>query len=253
MRIFCLPRLYLLVFTCFILVACDEKEEFVSEPITAYMPMTVGKYITYRVDSLVFTQFGTVDETHSYRVKHIVDAQITDNLGRPAYRVFRYISDSSGTQPWQASGSYTVTLTGEQAEVTDDNLRVIKLHLPVREGFSWRGNRYLPNDPFGPLYSFSNDDNMEEWDFQYEAGPATFSYKGRNYSNVITVEQIDEVLNVPITIPTSYAAKTRSVDRYSRGIGLIFRHFEIWEYQPPLSGGPNKTGFGITMWMVDHN
>jgi hypothetical protein len=253
MRIFSLFSLYLLSFTCIILVSCDEKEEFVSEPLTAYMPMTVGKYITYRVDSLVFTQFGTVDETHYYRVKHQVDAQITDNLGRPAYRVFRYISDSSGTQPWQASGSYTVTLDGMQAEVTEDNLRVIKLHLPLKEGFSWRGNRYLPTDPYGPLYTFSNDDNMEEWDFQYEAGPTSFTYKGRNYSNVFTVEQIDEVLNVPITVPTSYAAKTRSVDRYSRGIGLVFRQFEIWEYQPPLSGGPNKTGFGITMWMVDHN
>lgn len=125
-----------------------------------------------------------------------------------------------------------ITALADQVEVVEDNLRFIKMHLPIRNGFSWKGNKYLPADPYGPLFSFSNDDSMEDWDFYYDGDAGSFSYSGQNYADVFTVEQVDESFNVPITTPTAYAAKSRSVDRYSKGIGLIYREYELWEYQP---------------------
>lgn len=255
MRILSFPRLILTVLAGSLLFSCNEKDEIASEPLSDYLPLAVGKYITYRIDSLVFPNFGRSTEVHSYQVKHQVEALTNDNIGNPMYKVYRYIRDTAGTLPWQPAGSYFITPLADQVETSEDNLRMIKLHLPLRSGFTWKGNRYLPTDPFGPLYNFSNDDNMADWDFFYDGDPSSFSYKGINYSNVYTVEQVDEAFNVPITSPTSYAAKSRVVDRYSKGIGLVYREFEIWEYQPNTggSGGPYKTGFGITMWMIDHN
>ncbi len=255
MRILHIPRLILLALVSSFFFSCNEKEELVSEPLSDYMPLAVGKYITYRIDSLVFPNFGRSTEVHAYQVKHQVEALTNDNIGNPLYKVYRYLRDSAGTQPWQAAGSYFITPLGDQVETAEDNLRVIKLHLPLKSGFSWKGNRYLPTDPFGPIYNFSNDDNMADWDFFYDGNAASFSYGGQNYSNVFTVEQVDESFNVPITSPGSYAAQSRSVERYSKSIGMVFRQFEIWEYQPNTggSGGPYKTGFGITMWMIDHN
>ncbi|HEY9663211.1 MAG TPA: hypothetical protein V6C65_32600, partial [Allocoleopsis sp.] len=82
-----------------------------------------------------------------------------------------------------------------------------------------------------------------------------FSYKGNNYTDVYTVEEADESFNVPITSPGSYGSKSRSVEKYAKAIGLVYREYELWEYQPNTggTGGPYKTGFGITMWMIDHN
>lgn len=255
MRILSISRLSLIATLAITLFSCDEKEEFATEKISDYIPVASGKYITYRLDSLVFTNFGRNTEIHKYQVKHVIDAQIADNLGRPAYRVFRYLSDSTGTQPWQPAGSYFITALADQLEVSEDNLRFIKVHLPIRNGFSWKGNRYLPTDPYGSKYNFSNDDNMEDWDFYYDGGPSSFSYRGNNYVDVQTVEQANEAFNVPITNPAAYASNSRSVERYAKNIGLVYREYELWEYQPNTSGsgGPYKTGFGITMWMVDHN
>ncbi|MCX8020274.1 MAG: hypothetical protein N2747_07275 [Chitinophagaceae bacterium] len=252
-RLFLFMVLPALSFSVFI--SCNKKETFLTDKITDYLPLAPGKYITYRVDSMVFTNFGRSTEIRKYQVRHLVDALITDNLGRPAYRIFRFIRDSAGTQPWQANGTYLMMLLNDKAEMTEDNLRVIKLQLPIKDKFTWKGNRYLPDNPYGPLYNFSNDDNMADWDFYYDGNPSSFSYRGVNYNNVITVEQANEVLNVPITNPNAYAALTRCVDRYAKGTGLVFRHFEIWEYQPNPGGtaGPYKTGFGITMWMIDKN
>jgi hypothetical protein len=255
MKMFSPFRLCLVLLTLFTFISCSEKEDFVSESITDYSPAVVGKYITYRIDSMVFTNFGRSTEIHKYQVKHQVDALITDNLGRPAYRVYRYIRDTAGTQPWQAAGSYFITLLDNQLEISEDNLRFIKLHLPIRDGYSWKGNKYLPDDAYGSLFNFSNDDNMEDWDYYYDGNPATFTYRGINYNNVNTVEEADESINVPIVVPTSYASRSRAVEKYAKGIGMVYREYELWEYQPNTSGsgGPYKTGFGITMWMIDHN
>lgn len=255
MKILSTSRLVLLAFASSLFFSCNEKEDFTTEALADYMPLSVGKFITYRIDSMVFTNFGRSTEIHKYQVKHQVDALITDNLGRPTYRIFRFIRDTAGTQPWQPAGTYYITPLSDQAEIAEDNLRFIKLHLPFRDGFTWKGNKFLPTDPYGSLFNFSNDDNMEDWDYFYDGQPSSFSYKGINYSNVYSIEEVDESFNVPITSPGSYAAKSRSVEKYSRNIGLVYREYELWEYQPNTggSGGPYKTGFGITMWMIDHN
>ncbi len=263
MRILSPIRLLSVAVSSIFIFSCNEKEEFISDAITDYMPQAAGKYITYRLDSLVFTNFGRNIEIHKYQVKHQVDMKITDNLGRPAYRVYRFIRDSAGTQAWQPNGTYYITLLEDQAEVSDDNLRVIKMHLPLKAGFSWKGNRYLPFDtipgspggPYDPLYDFDNDDEMADWDFYYDGGPASFTYKGINYTNVFSVEQVDEAFNVPVTNPAFYGSKSRSVEKYAKGIGLVYKELELWEHQPNTGNpaGPFKTGFGITMWMIEHN
>lgn len=261
MRFMSINRLSLLAIAVSALFSCNEKEEFVSDKLTEYtIPLAAGKYITYRLDSMVFTNFGRNTEIHKYQVKHLIDAQITDNVGRPTYRVFVFIRDSAGLQPWQASdNTYYITPLADQVEVVENNLRFIKMHLPIRNGFSWKGNKYLPTDtcggPYCPVYKFSNDDNIQDWDYYYDGEASSFSYRGINYSNVYSVEEVDEAFNVPITIPTAYAAKSRSVEKYSKNIGPVYREYELWEYQPNTggTGGPYKLGFGITMWMIDHN
>jgi hypothetical protein len=260
MRKLSIFRFSLLAVTIFTFFSCNEKEEYNTDKLSDYIILTPGKYITYRLDSMVFTAFGRTTEIHKYQVKHVIDAQVSDNIGRPSYRVYVYIRDSAGLQPWQPAGNtYFITPLADQMELIENNLRFIKIHAPVKDAFTWKGNKYLPSDtcggPYCPLYKFSNDDEMQDWDYYYDGNPSSFSYRGINYSDVITIEEANESFNVPITAPTSYAAKTRSVEKYSKNIGLVYREYELWEYQPNTGNpaGPYKIGFGITMWMIDHN
>lgn len=268
MRLLLISRLSLIALFSSFLFSCNEKEEFTSEKMEEYMPLAPGKYITYRLDSMVFTNFGTVTQIHKYQVKFVVDAQIADNLGRPSYRIYRFIRDSvdatswTPVQPWTNNGTFYITPLSDQLEVIEDNLRFIKLHLPIKDGFTWKGNRYLPSGtcsgatgPYCALYNFSNDEDMADWDFFYDGNPTSFSYRGNTYANVLTVEEADESVNVPITIPSAYAAKSRAVEKYAKNIGLVYREYELWEYQPNIANpsASHKIGFGITQWMIDHN
>lgn len=239
----------------FSVTSCEKKtEEFKTEAITEYIPLAVGKYITYRLDSTVFKNFGTVQEIHRYQAKHVVDAQVPDNLGRPSFRIIRYLRDSLGTQPWVESGTYFITNLNDQAEVIEDNLRYIKLHLPLKVNTDWKGNKYLSGDPFASLYTFSNDDDMNDWDYNIERFDPSISIKGKTVNDVYTVFQMDESYNAPVTNTTSIGSRTLAQEQYAKNIGLVTRDFILWEYQPARSGQPAYyTGFGVKMWMIDHN
>jgi len=265
MRISLISSLFLLIFLGVLIFSCNKKVEVVDtdyqrERLTELiMPLEKGKYITYRLDSTVFTNFGRDSEVHSYLVKHQVDTMITDNLERPAYRIYTYLTDTAGTQSWQPNGTYTITVLDDHVEVIEDNLRVIKLVVPVRDGTEWKGNTYLPADPYGSTYNFSNDDNMGDWEFKFD-GPlqSSVTMQGQTYNDVYIVTENDET--DPVTDPSDYGSVSVSREMYSKNVGLVFRELTLWEQQPNPSGNPPnitydpfRVGFGIKMWMVDHN
>lgn len=246
---------FLLLFAVAALVSCEkETEQFQTEALTDYLPVQSGRYITYRLDSTVFTNFGTATVVRSYQEKHQVDQQITDNEGRPSYRVFRFLRDVAGTQAWKPAGTYFITPGSQVVEVVENNLRFLKLAAPIKTGNTWKGNRYLPDDPYGASYAFSNDDNMEDWDYTYAATGESLTLNGITLNDVITVQHVDESVNAPVTTPAAYGYVNYSVDKYAKGLGLVYEETTLWEYQPnPGGSGGYKTGFGVKRSMIDHN
>jgi hypothetical protein len=237
-------------------VGCKkETEEFKTEALSTYLLTQPGKYITYRTDSTATAPFGTRLVTRSYQEKHLVDALMTDNLGRPAYRIFRYIRDTSGTGPWQPTGSYFITPLTNSVEVVDNNLRFIKLVSPIKEGNSWQGHRYLPSDPFVSRYDIQTGDALADpdWDYTYESVGGSESINGKTYGNTVTVDIINDRRNAPVTDPAAYGNLSFAMDKYAKGIGLIYQEFILWEYQPNTGQRTGYSGFGVRRSIIDHN
>jgi len=256
-------KLITLVLACIVFFGCGrETEEFTSAPLSDYLPVQVGKYITYRLDSTVFTSFGAVTTVRSFQEKHIVDAKITDALGRDSYRVLRFLRDTSATLPWAPAGTYAITPTDKTIELIENNLRVVKLVMPIKQDVTWKPNRYLMEDAYDPLYSFSVVDvGITNWDYTYSAVDGQMTVKGKNYDDVLTVDGIDETLfanrdSFTVTNPSQPVAyASYGQDHYAKGIGLISQQFIFWEYQGPSSTNPDgtKKGFGIRRSIIDHN
>ncbi|MET0635367.1 MAG: hypothetical protein ABWZ25_05040 [Chitinophagaceae bacterium] len=244
------------VCTTFILSlgSCSKDEEFITEPLTDYMLVTPGKYIIYRLDSTVTTDFGVELEVHSYQVKHQVDAEITDNLGQKSYRIYRSIRNADGTGDWQPNGTYMVTDKGTSVEVVEDNLRFLKLQAPIREGIEWKGNEHLPENPYAGLgFNIAVVDYMKNWDYYYSTFDPVIEVEGEIYNDVFTVEQEDLVDNWPVTAGVA-AVNIRAYEQYAKNIGLVHRSHTILEYDPNSSGSTATfSGFAVEMWMIDHN
>jgi hypothetical protein len=239
-------------FIILLLISCTkEKANFILESVNDYFPLQVGKYITYDLDSTVVTNFSQELTIKHYQAQYRVDAEITDNLGRAAFRISRCLRTDS-TQSWKIDNVFTAVPTGKSIEFIEDNLRFIKLMMPIQEGFSWKGNRYLPTYPY-PMYQSTGTDATEDWDYIYDSIGVPLTINSTTIENTLKVTGIDDSAGDPILHPDEYAYKTYSVEKYGKGIGLIYREFFLWEYQPQYTISPGYTGFGVKMSMIDHN
>jgi hypothetical protein len=96
---------------------------------------------------------------------------------------------------------------------------------------------------------------MDDWDYTYEDVENGFTvWNNVVVDNTITVNQRDDKIGGFPTDLSGYSEQTVSKEVYGAGIGLIFRDFLHWEYQPPTGGNPGyRIGYGIKLVMIDHN
>jgi len=231
--------------------ACKKSSEnFVSAPISDYYPLQVGKYITYSLDSTVFLNFGTVMAIKSYQVKHVVDAQITDNLGRPAYRIIRYIRKTPA-DPWVSDNTFMAISTELSMEFVENNFRYLKMKQPVKDGYSWKGNSYIDTYSLNSAVKY-----LDNWDYYYDSLNLPAKIGALTIDSTLKVAQRDEVIGSPAN-PNSYSERNIGEEKYAKGIGLIYRRFLHTEYQPPTPGHPagaySDGSYGVTLKMIDHN
>lgn len=253
-------RLILLLIAFLVTITgCKKKVSYPANPLTNYfIDLQVGKYVTYRMDSLNFYFYGQLDTVTSYLAKDSVEKQTVDNTGATVWLVTRYLSDTTGSS-WSPSLTYTVSATSPAIAVTENNLRFVKLAFPMDQGFSWTGNTYLPYAPYQDYFQYSdyNNLNLSAWNYVYTQVNQPFTVaNGTSYDSAATILQVADSTNVPITDANAFASSTYWSETYAKHIGLIYRHTEMWEYQPPTPDGSQagyKIGFELTMSVVDHN
>lgn len=250
-----LPKLAFIFFGVFIIASCSEKKVDYTVPgLEEYFPVTVGKYITYRLDSTVLTQFGADTIVRHYRVRDLVDAEITDGLGRKAYRVLRTISDSAGVTPYVNNNTFMfVPQQGDWTERVENNLRFMSLRNPISEGFTWKGNSFIDalsvNSPVRYLY---------DWDYVYQDVGKPFTVGGHTYENTITILQRDEEFpEGPFDKTQPYKQWDYSIEVYAKGVGLVYKNFDHKVWQGPATSGDHgyweDGSYRIILQAIDHN
>ena len=228
--------------------SCNKDAEVLELPaVQDYAPLLVGKYITYNLDSTVYINFGTKDTVIKYQVKHQVDGTLTDNLGRPAYRITRYIRKTAAN-PWVPDNTFMAVPTEFGLEFIENNMRYLKLKGPVREAFTWKGNTYIDT------YSLnSNVKYLDDWDYTYENVNTSQTVGTFQLDSPLDVNQRDEIIGNPADA-NAYSEINFGAEKYAKGIGLVYRNFLHVEYQPPTPGrGGYRIGYGVKMTMIDHN
>ena len=229
-----------------VMASCSKMEQFKTELIKDYHPLEVGKYITYKLDSTVYVTLNTIKEVHTYIIQDIVDAKITDNLGRDAYRIRRMIRSNTDTTQWTDAASYLIVPNQHSLEVIDNNLRFIKLQEPIKNDFTWKGNNYINT------YTDANLQYLDAWDYTYQGVAAPFTIPdATSFPETITVKEKDDVLGNPGD-KTFFWEIDHSLAVYAKGKGLVYREFlhEVWQPANIESSNgyfePNSYGIKLT-------
>ena len=207
------------------MVRCNSKNDLVSDKISDYTNLAVGKYIIYKLDSTVTLPFGTGFTVNSYTVKDSVEAVVTDNLNRPGYRIVRYFWDEA-TKRWNNSNSFMAIQTNNTFEYVENNMRQVRMVSPIVDNFSWNGNSAIGTSPF----NFSTNDNEYLfWVFSYSNTGMPFKVGNQNFDTTVTVVQYDSNNNKPFN-SIGLSTKSLSYEVYAKGVGRIFQDLLAWEY-----------------------
>jgi hypothetical protein len=237
----------LLAASCF--TACKKNnEELAIATTTDYAPLKIGKYITYSADSLVFINANTTEAHRFYEVRYTVADTATDNLGRKGFRITRSIRKNS-PDAFVPDNSFFAVHSNNTFELKENNLRFLKLTMPINNDHSWKGNSAINTSAVVPQYG--NLNFFDDWDYTYsnvaEASPVVFT--GFNLANTVTINQRDISINLPVVANTSIAIRDFSQEIFAKDLGMVYRKFIHWEYQQSSA----YTGFGLTLKMIDHN
>ena len=216
----------LIVFCGLLLIRCTSKYDLVTDHISDYTNLGVGKYVIYKLDSTVTLPFGTGFTVNSYTVKDSIEALITDNLNRPAYRIVRYVWNEPA-HVWNNSNTFMAIQTANTFEYVENNMRQVRLVSPIVDNFSWNGNSSIGVSPF---QFGSKDASYLDWVFSYSNVNMPFKVGNLNFDTTITVVQYDSTENKPFSA-NNLNNYSHSYEVYAKGVGKIFQDLFSWEYQ----------------------
>ncbi len=243
-----LPALLVLaVLTLFYTSSCKKETEdrSYSEPTRGYFPLQIGRYVVYDVDSITWNDFDCSRRERHLNMRYTVSDTFTDGAGRPSYRidVHQRVAD---TGIWRVSTVFYATPTSGGVEVVMNNRRMEKLVFPVLEGKTWFGNRAIDtNDAENRFYG--------GWLYQHVNVLKPYNNGRLNFDNTVTVYQVDDSVNNPEQYPTYYAERTFSREVYGYDVGMVYREFTHWTYDPGNAATACRKGFSVVMRATQYN
>lgn len=201
---------YFIIFLLFFnFISCKKK--VVTQPDLGYnyAPVTIGKYIIYDVDSVVYDDFNKDTTYFKYRIKEKLEETFKDNAGRDAFKMVRYIKFYDPAVPydnqnWTIKDVWTYTRTKTNLEVVEEDVKFIKLAFPIKQNLTWNGNA---QNTFG------------EQNYKYLSINLKDNINGTRFDSVVFVEQLDDKNKNAIQ-------RKYFVEKYAKNVGLVYREIK---------------------------
>ena len=196
-----LINLSLLVGVAF--VSCEKSTKVeASNLYKSYYDTTQGRYIEYRVLEIIHDESAqNQHDTLNYFLRVQIEDTIIDNLGRVNRKYVRYKKMISN-DPWQISDVWMTIIDGVNAELVEENQRIVKLKFPVNEFTNWNAN------------IFNLDEKL---DCYYENLHQSRSINGLYFDSTLTVNQ---------GFVRNFIRYFKKNEVYANGIGMISKYYK---------------------------
>lgn len=213
-----------------------------------YYPLEVGKYWTYKVDSLVILNMDEKMESSSFVKEEIVNTIITEN-GDTSYVLKRSVAS-------EIDGNYTPTdvwkidISLSSLIRVEENLRFMKLLFPIMLGEEWDGNLF--DHKIETNVGQNTIEPYFEWSYAVLQDDRSITLEGVDYTGVVEVQQADHEDEINLRW---------SNELYAPNVGMIKREMRILSSQCVPNNNCNGTewidyaeeGFTLVQILVDHN
>jgi hypothetical protein len=172
-----------------------------------YYPTSIGKYVIYDVDSIIYSDLPRDTVIFKYRIKEKLADTFTDNEGNTAFRLERYIkmydpNIAYDEIPWSIKEVWFVNADKKKVQVVEGNVRFTKLIFPIEEKAGWNGN--AANTLGKQTYIYDYIDKSE-------------NINGQVLNNVLKVKQKDFITHI---------SHEYHFEKYAKNIGLVYREIK---------------------------
>jgi hypothetical protein len=189
-----------------LIFSCRKKTVPDQSPLLGldYYPVESGKFVIYDVDSTIYTEIPRDTIVYKYQVKEKIADSFTDNQGRTAWRLERYIRMADVQKPfdsipWTMKEVWLMNADNRSVQVVENNYRFTKLTFPVSEGSAWDGNQH---------------NTLGKQNYNYDYVDRSEKIGASELSKVLKVEQED--FRTLISLEQAW-------EKYAKGVGLVSR------------------------------
>lgn len=224
----------------------------------SYYPLETGKFLEYRVDSIIFDDagFGNNTDTLTSFVRETIGGTRVDGAGDTVFIVERRWRRSVN-DPWLLTNLFTAGKNQFEAIRQEGNLRFQVLKFPLDLNQRWRMTSYINPQVEVPIGS----ETLEAYNFwdsrvlAYDSSGiiGAFEFEAPNLMVVSQASNDDDPLYLRLVRET-----------YVRNLGLVQKEMEILDSRcirlgdPSLCAGQEwdekaEKGFKLRQVLVNHN
>lgn len=211
-----------------LLTSCQSKSEF-ETPLPrlggAYMPLSIGKFIEYEADSVIYDPQPNntikIDTMHFW-VKDVITDSLHDASGQLAYTIERFERKDT-TQVWQIKRVWSAAHRADYMERSEENLRYLKIPQIFQEKMTWNAHVFISSDLEIKVADEAMQPFSKKWTFNIERFGKAENVNNKNYNDVLTIKgQTD---------PRIFNERRYTLEKYAKDIGLIFKETYILDTQ----------------------
>ena len=251
---------YWFVFCCALLFASCDNDGTVQPGVPnseAYFPLEVGRYIEYRVDSIVFDDApgGNKKDTIRFQLREEVVSLNVSQPGDTSYYLHRFRRNTDA-EPWSLTDVWATGYDENSANRLEENLIFRKMTMPLYAGLRWISTAYISPETKVQIGT-EIIEPYEYWDSRVQTIDASgsvgdFAFQDGLVMQIRQVDTDDELMK-------RYVHET-----YVRNIGLVERTdtildsrcIELGDFGPCI-GKPwvdhASKGYILSQVMIAHN
>lgn len=235
-----------------ILSSCEDEILVLEDKALGYdyYPVEVGNFWVYKVDSTIVVNVSgqkELRETTSYIKEEIISSFLNEQ-GDTSHVLQRSFSSSeNGT--FRSTDIWKIEKTRSNLSRFEENLQFIKLVFPIDIGSTWNGNLF--DQRIEVAVAQQSMEPYLEWSYSVDSLKANETVNGVAYTDVIKVTQ------------ASYENEIEqrfSYEKYSPGIGMIYREMSILDTQCFMPECKDiswiekaDSGYQLRQTLVDYN
>ncbi|MFN4235130.1 MAG: hypothetical protein ACK4IK_10030 [Bacteroidia bacterium] len=197
------------------IISCKKEKGQAPDLGYNYYPTTIGWFIEYEIDSIVYNDFtNSIDTTHYY-LKEVIESEIESDIEIPSFRIERY-KRKNINENWLISDVWFGIKSNNNFIKVEENIKYVKLIFPVKNGARWNGNNY--NTQGEQIYEYENKDEA-------------FILENSKFDSTVIVKQFENI---------NLIEKQEYKEVYARNIGLIYK--EMIDLKTEVNGSI-KSGY----------